>query len=62
MEWLILIPVCLLGGWWLFSTLLGGEEAKQAVSANPARGGAGIVFFAIIVFIGLLILGLLVGG
>jgi len=63
MEWLIIIPVCLLGGWWLFSMLLGGtDEAKQAVNASPARGCTGIVVFAIIVFIGLVILGLLTGG
>lgn len=62
MEWLIIIPVCLLGGWWLFSTLLGNTEAKQAINASPARGCAGIAFFAIIVFVGLLVLGLLTGG
>ncbi len=62
MEWLILIPVCLLGGWWLFSMLLGGtDEAKQAVNASPARGCAGIVFFAIVVLIALAILGSLGG-
>ena len=62
MQWLILIVVCLLGGWWLFSMLLGGtDEAQQAVNASPSRGCAGIVFFAIIVFIGLVVLGLLIG-
>lgn len=63
MEWLIIIPVCLLGGWWLFAMLLGGTgEASNAVKASPARGCAGIVFFAIIALVGLIILGLLTGG
>jgi hypothetical protein len=63
MEWLILIPVCLLGGWWLFSMLLGGtDEAINAVKESPGRGCAGIVFFAIVVLIGLCVLGFLTRG
>jgi hypothetical protein len=40
----------------------GSDGAGQVVKANPGRGGAGIVFFAVLVFLGLLILGLLTGG
>lgn len=62
MKWLLIISVCLLSGWWLFSMLLGGaDEAVEAVKASPARGCAGIVCCAVIVFIGLIILGLLSG-
>jgi hypothetical protein len=62
MQWLFLIVVCLLGGWWLFSALLGGgDQASQAVKASPARGCTGIVVFAVLVFLGLALLGLLVG-
>lgn len=62
MEWIVLIGVCLLGGWWLFSMFLGGtDEGSQAVGHSPARGCAGIVFFAFLFFLGLFIIGLLVG-
>lgn len=30
MQWLVLIGICLMGGWWLFTLLLGGEEASNA--------------------------------
>jgi hypothetical protein len=63
MEWLIIVPVCLLGGWWLFTKCFqSGDEAIQAVQANPGRGFAGIVLLAVIFFVGLLIIGLLAGG
>ena len=63
MEWLIIIPICLLGGWILFSMLAGGtDEAKESVSAKPSRAVTGIVVLAIVVFIGFLIIGLLTGG
>jgi hypothetical protein len=63
MEWLILIPVCLLGGWWLFSTQLGGSgEAQDAMKENPARGFLGIVFFGVVVLVVLFIIGSLTGG
>lgn len=58
MEFLILIPVFVLGGWWLYSMLLGGpDEAKRAFQADPGRGIIGIVFMGFIVLLGLFILG-----
>jgi hypothetical protein len=63
MQMLGLLVVCLLGGWALYSTLLGGpDNAKRAISVNPGRGFIGIAVMAIAVFIGLVILGLLMGG
>lgn len=63
MQWLILIAVCLLGGWWLFSMLLGGSDrATHAVAANPGRGLIGIVFLAVVILVGLVLLGMLAGG
>ena len=63
MEAIILIVVCFLGGWWLFSNFLGGaEQATAAVKGSPVRGLSGIVVLAIIVFIGLVLLGLMSGG
>jgi hypothetical protein len=58
-----LVVVCLLGGWALYSSLLGGaENAKRAVAENAGRGFVGIAVMAIVVFIGLVILGALFGG
>lgn len=62
MQMLGLFVVCLLGGWALYSTFLGGpDNAKRAMSLNPGRGFLGIAVMTIAVFIGLVILGLLIG-
>lgn len=62
MEWLIIIGSCLLGGWWLFSMILGGtDEASKAIGDNPKRGAFGIAVFAIIVFIAPVVIGTLIG-
>jgi hypothetical protein len=63
MQMFGLLVVCLLGGWALYSVLLGGpEHATRALSENPGRGFTGIGFMAIAVLIGLMIIGFLTGG
>lgn len=63
MQWLGLMLVCLLGGWWLYSMLAGdGDQAADAARQDPGRALSGVVFFSIIVFVGLTLLGLLGGG
>ena len=57
MEFLGLIAVCLLGGWWLLSMLLGGtDKAREAFKASPGVVCVGIAVLGIIVFIGFVIL------
>jgi hypothetical protein len=52
MEILVLIAVCLLGGWWLLSALLGGtDKAREAVKASPGVVCVGIAVLGIVVFI-----------
>lgn len=62
MQVFLLILACLVGGWWLFSGLLGGgENATDAVKRNPERSLAGVLFFAVLVFAFLVVIGLLSG-
>ena len=52
-EAALLKLTCLFGGAWLFNLVLGKEAAAEAVDANPVRGCAGIVFFSVVFFLGL---------
>ena len=61
MQWVLLILICLFGGAWLLNLVLGKEAAADAVDADPVRGIAGIVLFAVVFFLGLLVLGWLGG-
>ena len=62
MEFLILIPICLLSGWWLYSAIVGGpEEASREIKRDPARGWLGILFFSFITLVVLCVAGLIFG-
>ena len=62
MQWLMLLVICLCGGWWLFTVVNGsGGNAIQSVKSSPRRGIGGVLICAIAVFFGLMIIGLSFG-
>lgn len=62
MEYLALVVACLFFGSFLFSLVMGGsDEVQRLMQDDPARCCLGVLFFAVVAFVAMTVLGLVFG-
>jgi hypothetical protein len=62
MGWVIVIVFCLVAAGWMMKVINGGHEGVQrAAKEDPGRYFVGLIVFAVIAFVILLVIGTLTG-
>jgi hypothetical protein len=61
MQWVIVIVACLVIGGWMFRTFIPEAAAEAREGKNTGQYFAGLIVFAVIAFVILLVIGTLTG-